>query len=225
MFRMRIGMRFVAAAAIFALPALSQPDMERSRHEVSGQALGSFVKKTTDEGIENKATHSGGVLGSYRFYFSSRHGVEATYGYAQNTHELRSKFRQAWSQNPLARGLRSIFRPVSIGQIHAVRFGRRRRAGFRSEGQRHRRKANTRRLRIWRWRGFQFLKAHLCTGPVSRSGLQFADLRSIGALERRSDNTSGAAVSRVRLSLLKSGPPRQLRRSGRNTAFVLVACK
>jgi opacity protein-like surface antigen len=85
MFQMKITMRFVAAAAIFALPALSQPDMESSRHEVSGQALGSFVKKTTHDGIENKATHSGGVLGSYRFYFSSRHGVEATYGYAQNT--------------------------------------------------------------------------------------------------------------------------------------------
>jgi opacity protein-like surface antigen len=70
---------------MFALPAFSQPDMELSRHEVSGQRLGSFVKKTTDEGIEHKATHIGGVLGSYRFYFSSRHGVEATYGYAQNT--------------------------------------------------------------------------------------------------------------------------------------------
>jgi len=82
---MKVGIRFIAAAAIFALPALSQPDMERSRHEVSGQGLGSFVKKTTDEGVEHKATHSGGLLGSYRFYFSSRHGVEGTYSYAQNT--------------------------------------------------------------------------------------------------------------------------------------------
>jgi opacity protein-like surface antigen len=70
---------------MFTLPALSQSDVELSRHEVSGQASGSFVKKTTDEGIENKATHSGGVLGSYRFYFSTRHGVEGTYSYAQNT--------------------------------------------------------------------------------------------------------------------------------------------
>ena len=85
MFLTNIGLRFVAAAAIFALPALSQPDMERSRHEVSGQGLGSFVKKTTEEGIEHKATHSGGGLGSYRLYFSSRHGVEGTYSYAQNT--------------------------------------------------------------------------------------------------------------------------------------------
>ena len=29
------------------------------------QALGSFVKSTTDNGVENKAAHSGGVLGSY----------------------------------------------------------------------------------------------------------------------------------------------------------------
>ena len=82
---MKIGLTFIAAAVIFALPALPQSDMELSRHEVSGQGLGSFVKKTTENGIEQKATHSGGVLSSYRFYFSSRHGVEATYSYAQGT--------------------------------------------------------------------------------------------------------------------------------------------
>src|SRR4029450_4775692 len=71
MFRMRIGLRFVASAP----PSHYRPCRGRTweiRHEVSGQALGSFVKKTTAEGIEHKATHSGGVLGSYRFYFSSR---------------------------------------------------------------------------------------------------------------------------------------------------------
>ena len=68
-----------------ALPAFSQFQMETSRQEVSAQVLGSFVKSTTQDGIENKATHSGGVLGSYRYFFSTHHGVEANYGYSLNT--------------------------------------------------------------------------------------------------------------------------------------------
>ena len=49
------------------------------------QAFGSFVKSTTDNGIENKATNSGGVLGSYRYFFNTHNGVEANYGYSLNT--------------------------------------------------------------------------------------------------------------------------------------------
>jgi len=40
---------------------------------------------TTQNGVENRATNSGGVLGSYRYFFSAHHGVEADYGYALNT--------------------------------------------------------------------------------------------------------------------------------------------
>jgi opacity protein-like surface antigen len=43
------------------------------------------VKSTTDNGIENKATNSGGVLGSYRYFFNAHSGIEADYGYALNT--------------------------------------------------------------------------------------------------------------------------------------------
>ncbi len=49
------------------------------------QALGSFVKSTTDNGIEQNATNSGGVLASYRFFFNNHHGVEVNYGYTRNT--------------------------------------------------------------------------------------------------------------------------------------------
>lgn len=35
--------------------------------------------------LRNSATNSGGVLGSYRYFFNDHHGVEANYGYSLNT--------------------------------------------------------------------------------------------------------------------------------------------
>ena len=69
--------------ALAALPALAQEEAGRS--EVSVQAFGSFVKKTTENGVQQSATDSGGVLANYRFFFSKHHGVEANYGYSLNT--------------------------------------------------------------------------------------------------------------------------------------------
>jgi opacity protein-like surface antigen len=74
----------VAGAVSVAVPAFSQSE-EASRHEFAAQAFGSFVTGTTQNGVENKASHSGGVLGTYRYFFSAHHGVEANYGYALNT--------------------------------------------------------------------------------------------------------------------------------------------
>src|SRR6266481_4679846 len=79
---------FVSIASM-ALPAFSQSETP-GKNEVSVQAFGSFVKSTTDNGIENKATNSGGVLASYRFFFNAHHGVEANYGYALNTQNFLS---------------------------------------------------------------------------------------------------------------------------------------
>ena len=72
------------AIASMAIPAFSQSE-NPGRNEVSVQAFGSFVKNTTDNGIENKATNSGGVLSSYRYFFNAHNGVEANYGYSLNT--------------------------------------------------------------------------------------------------------------------------------------------
>jgi opacity protein-like surface antigen len=74
---------FVSLASL-ALPAFSQSETP-GKNEVSVQAFGSFVKGTTNNGIENKATNSGGVLGSYRYFFNTHSGVEANYGYSLNT--------------------------------------------------------------------------------------------------------------------------------------------
>ena len=68
--------------ALAALPAFSQ---EAGRSEASVQAFGSFVKTTNQDGIQQGATNSGGVLASYRFFFSNSHGVEVNYGYSLNT--------------------------------------------------------------------------------------------------------------------------------------------
>ena len=65
------------------LPAFSQEEAGRS--EASVQAFGSFVKGTTYNGVPQNATNSGGVLASYRFFFSNSHGVEVNYGYSLNT--------------------------------------------------------------------------------------------------------------------------------------------
>jgi opacity protein-like surface antigen len=69
-------------AALAALPAFSQ---EAGRSEATVQMFGSFVKSTTDNGVQQGATNSGGVLASYRFFFSNSHGVEVNYGYSLNT--------------------------------------------------------------------------------------------------------------------------------------------
>jgi opacity protein-like surface antigen len=75
---------WIAIIASTALPAFAQSE-NPGKNEASVQAFGSFVKSTTNNGIENKATNSGGVLASYRYFFNTHHGVEANYGYALNT--------------------------------------------------------------------------------------------------------------------------------------------
>ena len=72
----------VMGGALAALPAFSQ---EVGRSEATVQAFGSFVKSTTSNGVDQGATNSGGVLASYRFFFSGNHGVELNYGYSLNT--------------------------------------------------------------------------------------------------------------------------------------------
>ena len=73
----------LATAGLLALPAFSQESP--GRQEASVQAFGSFVKSTNDNGVQQNATNSGGILGSYRFFFNDHNGVELNYGYALNT--------------------------------------------------------------------------------------------------------------------------------------------
>jgi opacity protein-like surface antigen len=85
MFARKFVIPWVVSIASMALPAFSQSE-NPGKNEVSVQAFGSFVKSTTNNGIENKATNSAGVLGTYRYFFNTHNGVEANYGYSLNTH-------------------------------------------------------------------------------------------------------------------------------------------
>jgi len=75
-----------AASVIVGLPAYSQEDY---RSEVTVQGMGSFVKETTQSGVQQAATKSGGVLAGYRFYFTKHLGAEINYGYTLNTQNYR----------------------------------------------------------------------------------------------------------------------------------------
>ena len=81
-FRTKSLAAMLLGGALAAMPAFSQ---EGGRSEASVQAFGSFVKSSTENGVQQSATNSGGVLASYRFFFSNSHGVEINYGYSLNT--------------------------------------------------------------------------------------------------------------------------------------------
>jgi len=82
MFRTNSFAAILLGGALAALPAFAQ---EAGRSDVTVQAFGSFVKTTTQNGVQQSATNSGGVLASYRYFFSNSHGVEVNYGYSFNT--------------------------------------------------------------------------------------------------------------------------------------------
>jgi outer membrane immunogenic protein len=79
--------KILLGAGLAALPMMAQ---EAGRSEVSVQAFGSWVKNTTQNGVQQDATNSGGVLANYRFFFSKSHGVEVNYGYSLNTQNYTS---------------------------------------------------------------------------------------------------------------------------------------
>ena len=72
-------------SALMAVPAFSQDESAQYKSEASVQAFGSFLKSSTDQGIRQSATNSGGVLASYRYLFNRYNGVEVDYGYSLNT--------------------------------------------------------------------------------------------------------------------------------------------
>ena len=83
MFRNKGLVAILLGASAIALPAFGQS--EEFKSDVTVQALGSFVKDTTDNGVTHSASNSGGVLGTYRYYFGRHNGVEFNYGYTQNS--------------------------------------------------------------------------------------------------------------------------------------------
>jgi opacity protein-like surface antigen len=89
MFQKKMIAALVTGIASVAVPVFAQSEAP-ARQDVTVQASGSFVTGTTQNGVDNNASNSGGVLASYRFFFSRHHGVEADYGYTQNTQNYSS---------------------------------------------------------------------------------------------------------------------------------------
>src|ERR1700731_430635 len=111
MFGKKLIVTWMVGIAIGAVPAFSQSENPK-KNEVSVQAFGSFVKSTTDNGIENKATNSGGVLGSYRYFFNAHNGVEANYGYSLNT--------QSYGLTSGGLGVKSYSHEISAAYVFRV---------------------------------------------------------------------------------------------------------
>jgi outer membrane immunogenic protein len=89
MFQRNLLTLFVAGMASVVVPAYAQSD-EAARQDVAVQGFGSFLTSTTHDGVDNTATKSGGILASYRYFFSTHHGIEADYGYTLNTERYTS---------------------------------------------------------------------------------------------------------------------------------------
>ncbi len=102
-----------AASAILAVPAFSQ---EGYKSEVVVQGMGSFVKETTQSGIKQDATKTGGVLAGYRYYFTKHLGAEINYGYTLNT--------QRYFTSAGKTGIQSYSHETTGGLVYRVPFKR-----------------------------------------------------------------------------------------------------
>lgn len=115
MFGKKIVFASIVSIVSMAVPAFSQSETP-GKNEFSAQAFGSFVKSTTNNGIENKATNSGGVLGTYRHFFGVHNGVEVNYGYALNT--------QSYGSNGSFLGVKNHSQEASAAYVFRMPMGR-----------------------------------------------------------------------------------------------------
>src|SRR5260370_38009588 len=71
--------------ALISLPAFAQESGPENRSEASAQFFGTFFKTTDQNGVRQSSSDSGGILASYRYFFTNHHGVEVNYGYSRST--------------------------------------------------------------------------------------------------------------------------------------------
>ena len=102
-------LRFAGIALGVGITSISLVAQAAGRSEVTVQALGSFVKSTTQDGVRQDATNSGGILANYRFFFSNSHGLEVNYGYSRNT--------QSYSGASVPLGVKANHHEVSAAYV------------------------------------------------------------------------------------------------------------
>jgi len=76
-----VALAIVACVALLSMTAVAQ----ELRSEVSVQGTGFFTKDSNGNGIQNKATETGGLLIGYRYNINRWLAAEANYGYDRNT--------------------------------------------------------------------------------------------------------------------------------------------
>jgi outer membrane immunogenic protein len=102
-------------AALVMSPAFAQEENGHGQ-EVTVQGVGSFVKSTVNNGVQQNATDSGGVLATYRYFFNTHSGVEANYGFQNNI--------QNYGSSGSLAGVRTFSHEVSAAYV--LRFPGRR---------------------------------------------------------------------------------------------------
>lgn len=85
MLKNRLAGFTIATVLTSSTTVFAQEDYTLFKSEASVQALGSFVKQTTENGIDQGSRDSAGVLATYRYYFSRHDGIEANYSWTSNT--------------------------------------------------------------------------------------------------------------------------------------------
>ena len=114
------------AAALTSIPVFAQEENVAYKNDVAVQAFGSFVKSTTQNGIQQNATNSGGVLGSYRYFFNNHNGVEMNYGYSLNTQSYATQGVSSYSHEASAAYIfrlpRRHWTPFALAGVGALVF-------------------------------------------------------------------------------------------------------
>lgn len=79
------------ACVLVAGPILAQEsESVNYRQDATVGVAGSFVKATTNNGVQETATHTANILGTYRYYFTKNIGLEVNYGWNRGTQDYRS---------------------------------------------------------------------------------------------------------------------------------------
>jgi outer membrane immunogenic protein len=106
------ALAIVSCIALLSFRAAAQ----EVRSEVSVQGTGFFTKDSNGNGIQNKATKTGGLLIGYRYNITRWLAAEANYGYDRNT--------QSYFGSSLARVQSNIHQITASAVVKLPRFAR-----------------------------------------------------------------------------------------------------
>jgi opacity protein-like surface antigen len=81
-------MKKIFASTLMLATSLAAPMFaqgETDRMEIGVSAIGAFPSGSSGNGVQQGGSYSGGVLASYRYFFTAHQGAEADYGYTRDT--------------------------------------------------------------------------------------------------------------------------------------------